>query len=151
MYFEQLYPKFTDYDIKYYMFELLKALDHCHSMGIMHRDLNPGNIMIDHENRKLRLIDFGQSDFYHPGKQYDTGVAARRFQAPELLVDYRMYDYSVDMWAFGCMFALLIFKEALFRSKNYYDRLGPIAEVLGTKELYEYLDKYNLRDRSLGR
>ncbi|CAG8824039.1 620_t:CDS:2, partial [Gigaspora rosea] len=29
--FKVLYPKFTDYDVRYYMFELLKALDYCHS------------------------------------------------------------------------------------------------------------------------
>ena len=37
--FKQLYPTFTDYDIRYYMYELLKALDFCHSKGIMHRDV----------------------------------------------------------------------------------------------------------------
>ena len=37
--FKQLYPTFTDFDIRYYMFELLKALDFCHSKGIMHRDV----------------------------------------------------------------------------------------------------------------
>jgi hypothetical protein len=32
-----LYPALTDLDIRYYIFELLKALHYCHSMGIMHR------------------------------------------------------------------------------------------------------------------
>ena len=35
--FRSLYPKFVDYDVRYYILELLKALDYCHSKGIMHR------------------------------------------------------------------------------------------------------------------
>ncbi len=35
--FKVLYPTLSDFDIRYYMFELLKALDYCHSNGIMHR------------------------------------------------------------------------------------------------------------------
>ncbi|GAB9467424.1 hypothetical protein Gpo141_00004769, partial [Globisporangium polare] len=34
--FKTLYPTLTDYDIRYYIFELLKALDFCHANGIMH-------------------------------------------------------------------------------------------------------------------
>lgn len=52
--FRSLYPKFNDFDVRYYIFELLKALDFCHSKGIMHRDVKPHNVMIDHENRKVR-------------------------------------------------------------------------------------------------
>jgi len=35
------------------MFELLKALDFSHSKGIMHRDVKPHNVMIDHEKRQV--------------------------------------------------------------------------------------------------
>jgi serine/threonine protein kinase len=40
----------------------LQALDFCHSKGIMHRDVKPHNIMIDHSQRKLRLIDWGLAE-----------------------------------------------------------------------------------------
>ena len=76
--FKTLYPKFTDHDVRYYILEVLKALDYCHSMGIMHRDVKPHNIMIDHEQRKLRLIDWGLAEFYHPGREYNVRVASRR-------------------------------------------------------------------------
>lgn len=39
--FKVLYPTLTDADLRFYLFELLKALDFCHSMGIMHRDVKP--------------------------------------------------------------------------------------------------------------
>ena len=59
-------------------------------MGIMHRDVKPHNVMIDHQQRKLRLIDWGLAEFYHPGQDYNVRVASRYFKGPELLVDYQV-------------------------------------------------------------
>nr|GAT49715.1 Pkinase-domain-containing protein [Mycena chlorophos] len=42
--FKVLYPRFTDLDVRYYMLELLKALDYCHSKGIMHRDVKVSEV-----------------------------------------------------------------------------------------------------------
>jgi serine/threonine protein kinase len=39
--------------VRFYIYELLKALDFCHSKGIMHRDVKPHNVMIDHEKKKV--------------------------------------------------------------------------------------------------
>lgn len=143
--FKQLYQTFTDFDIRYYTLETIKALDFCHSMGIMHRDVKPHNIMIDHENRKLRLIDWGLAEFYHPGQEYNVRVASRYFKGPELLLDYQMYDYSLDMWSLGCMFASMIFrKEPFFHGHDNYDQLVRISKVLGTDDLFEYIDKYQM-------
>ncbi|CAI9111290.1 OLC1v1011479C2 [Oldenlandia corymbosa var. corymbosa] len=143
--FKVLYPTLSDYDIRYYIYELLKALDYCHSQGIMHRDVKPHNVMIDHEQRKLRLIDWGLAEFYHPGKEYNVRVASRYFKGPELLVDLQDYDYSLDLWSLGCMFAGMIFrKEPFFYGHDNYDQLVKIAKVLGTDELNAYLNKYRL-------
>ncbi|KAK8074812.1 hypothetical protein PG997_009475 [Apiospora hydei] len=143
--FRSLYPKFNDIDVRYYIFELLKALDFCHSKGIMHRDVKPHNVMIDHENRKLRLIDWGLAEFYHPGTEYNVRVASRYFKGPELLVDFQEYDYSLDMWSLGAMFASMIFrKEPFFHGQSNSDQLVKIAKVLGTDDLFDYLDKYEI-------
>ncbi|ONM51107.1 CK2 protein kinase alpha 4 [Zea mays] len=194
--FKVLYPTLTDYDIRYYIYELLKvnshvvtsvfpsvyfegmlivckemitpALDYCHSQGIMHRDVKPHNVMIDHELRKLRLIDWGLAEFYHPGKEYNVRVASRYFKGPELLVDLQDYDYSLDMWSLGCMFAGMIFrKEPFFYGHDNHDQLVKIAkvdiqsiyllnasllviatsiyyQVLGTDGLNVYLNKYRI-------
>jgi len=143
--FKVLYPNLTDYDIRFYLFELLKALDFSHSQGIMHRDVKPHNIMIDHEKRQLRLIDWGLAEFYHAGKEYNVRVASRYFKGPELLVDLQDYDYALDLWSLGCVFAGMIFrKEPFFNGHDNYDQLVRIAKVLGTQELHAYLNKYRI-------
>ncbi|XP_044125275.1 casein kinase II subunit alpha' [Bufo gargarizans] len=129
--FKQLYQILTDYDIRYYMYELLKALDYCHSQGVMHRDVKPHNVMIDHQQKKLRLIDWGLAEFYHPAQEYNVRVASRYFKGPELLVDYQMYDYSLDMWSLGCMLASMIFrKEPFFHGQDNYDQVSTLPTLI---------------------
>jgi casein kinase II subunit alpha len=61
--FRTLYPRFSDYDVRFYVYELLKALDFCHSKGIMHRDVKPHNVMIDHEKRKVCYVSLVNEKF----------------------------------------------------------------------------------------
>lgn len=70
------------------MYEILKTLDYAHSKGIMHRDIKPTNIMIDHTNGKLRVIDWGMADFYIPYKMYGLRVSTRHYKAPEFLINF---------------------------------------------------------------
>jgi len=143
--FKVLYPTLTDMDVRYYMMELLKALDYAHANGIMHRDVKPHNVMIDHQKRQLRLIDWGLAEFYHKDQEYNVRVASRYFKGPELLVDMQDYDYALDLWSFGCMFAGIIFKrEPFFRGNDNKDQLVRIAKVLGSDLMDVWLDKYGL-------
>merc|ERR1719321_1439490 len=142
--FKTLYPTLTELDIRYYILEILKALDYCHSQGIMHRDVKPHNVMIDHDQRKLRLIDWGLAEFYHPSREYNVRVASRYYKGPELLVDLMTYDYSLDMWSLGCMMAGMIFrKEPFFQGQDNYDQLVKIVRVLGSDDFFTYMKKYN--------
>jgi casein kinase II subunit alpha len=53
-YYRDFYPTLTDYDVRFYMFQLLRAIEYTHSHNIFHRDIKPNNVMIDHEKKKVR-------------------------------------------------------------------------------------------------
>jgi casein kinase II subunit alpha len=136
----------SDADIRHYIFELLKALDYCHSQGIMHRDVKPRNVCIDLSERKLRLIDWGLAEFYHPEQNYGLKVSSLHYKAPEVLVGFSRYHYSFDVWSVGCILAGLIFKrQPFFNGEGSDDQLVRIVEVLGSDDLNRYLDKYRLK------
>ena len=57
---------------------------------------------------QLRLIDWGLAEFYHPGTELHIRVASRYYKGPELLVGYKHYDYSLDIWSVGCILAAMV-------------------------------------------
>lgn len=95
-------------EIRYYLFQLLKAVDFCHSVGIVHRDVKPRNIIVNPKTKQLKLIDWGLSEYYLPEKPYNVRVASRAYKGPELLVNYKTYDYSLDLWSIGCVFGSMV-------------------------------------------
>ncbi|KAJ3267510.1 Casein kinase II subunit alpha, partial [Borealophlyctis nickersoniae] len=143
---KELYPCLSYEDVRHYTYQLLLALDFVHSKGIIHRDVKPHNIMIDHSKRLLRLIDFGLADFYHPHRDYNLRVASRYYKPPEILLGYRRYDYSFDMWSFGCLLAGMIFRmEVLFRGDDDLDQLRCILQLLGGPDLRAYVRRYGMK------
>ncbi|CDO70134.1 hypothetical protein BN946_scf184783.g18 [Trametes cinnabarina] len=142
---KEVYYNLTEMEIKHYLFQLLTALDFVHSRGIIHRDVKPANIMFDRARRKLRLIDWGLAEFYHPGVELHIRVASRYFKGPELLVGYKHYDYALDIWSTGCIMAAMLFRrENFFRGRDNDDQLLKIIKVLGSDDFERYLAKYGL-------
>lgn len=58
------------------IFYYKQTLDQVHSRGIMHRDVKPGNIIVDPETQKIKLIDWGLAEFYLPNTSYNVRVFA---------------------------------------------------------------------------
>jgi len=143
--FMDYYKKISPLEVKYYVYKLLLALHHAHSKGIMHRDIKPHNVLINTEKRDIKLIDWGLAEFYIPDKEYHPKVASRFFKGPELLVKYPYYNYSLDIWSLGWLFAGIVFqKEPFLKGEDDNDQLLQIVKILGTQSMESYLHKYNI-------
>lgn len=142
---KKIFSNFELDDVKHYLYNALKGLNYAHSRGIMHRDIKPHNILINPDTKEVKIADWGLAEYYMPEREYSPKVAALFYKAPELLLDYPFYDYSVDIWALGCVLAELIFQKLpIFNGKSLGDQLLKITKVLGTKKLYEYAEEYKI-------
>lgn len=86
--------------------QLLLALRHIHSKGVVHCDIKLENSLLDATDT-LKVIDFGLSRFVPPGGVPGGLCGTRRYCAPELLGGQN-YGTAVDIWAFGvCVYVMI--------------------------------------------
>ena len=91
----------------------------------MHRDVKFDNVLIDLDKRKLVLADFGLGGFYFHNTSIPGNANSKFYKPPEVLLHMRKYDYSVDMWALGTMFASMIF----LNSEDHFFRRSRKSEI----------------------
>lgn len=60
---------FSEIEVAYIIRKLFTALNHMHSLNIIHRDVKPENIMINEENLELKMLDFGLSRDFGDGNR----------------------------------------------------------------------------------
>lgn len=133
----------TKEDLKRYILQILIGLSHAHSMGIIHRDIKPGNVLMNHETKLVTIVDWGLADFYLPHKKFNVRVASRYFKGPELMLNNHYYDYSLDIWSVGCMLAGMVFeKEPFFRGLDNDDQMVRIAKTIGIEDVEAYCHKF---------
>ncbi|KAI0250576.1 kinase-like domain-containing protein [Lactifluus subvellereus] len=107
--------------VRFYMAELLLAIEHVHAHNIIHRDLKPENVFIDTDGH-LVLGDFGiawefQRDSTSDARFTRGRVGTPAFSSPEVLSGDD-YGFEADLWAFGViMYEMLSGREA-FRSNT---------------------------------
>lgn len=127
------------------MRRVLAGIAYAHSRGIVHRDIKPQNIIVSADKKECKIIDWGLAEFYIPHTEYNVKVASRFYKAPELLVDYTYYDFSLDMWSFGCILAEYFTKKTpFFCGKDNFDQLFVISDVLGKYDFQSYIRKYQI-------
>ncbi|VDO01569.1 unnamed protein product [Rodentolepis nana] len=132
-------------EIPIYMRQLMNAICACHEMKLIHRDIRPDTVLIDRNQRLLRLTDFGKSVIYVPEEPYSIDHNEIYYEAPELLLENVKYDFSVDMWAFGCLFAALVLRDnLLFYEVTVTDKLLRIIDFLGIEGLKAYASRRQL-------
>ncbi|OAO16009.1 mitogen-activated protein kinase [Blastocystis sp. ATCC 50177/Nand II] len=117
--------------IQFFLFQLLKALKFLHSAKVLHRDLKPSNILVN-SNCCLAICDFGLARGLAGSHSMMTEyVVTRWYRAPELLCENSTYDWEVDIWSLGCIFAELLGRQPLLQGKNPYDQLKLVIKLLG--------------------
>lgn len=93
----QLIFQYIDCDLKKYMegnvltqdraktiiYQLLLALDYCHSNRVIHRDLKPQNVLINKSDLRIKLADFGLARaYYYPIREYTHEIITLWYRAP---------------------------------------------------------------------
>ena len=122
--------------IKYFLYQILCGLKYIHSANVLHRDLKPSNLLIN-QDCELKIGDFGMarglSSCPEDHSTFMTEyVATRWYRAPELMLSFSEYTFSIDMWSVGCIFAEMLARRHLFPGKNYLNQLQLILSVVGT-------------------
>ncbi|KAK2968447.1 hypothetical protein RJ640_004453, partial [Escallonia rubra] len=129
------YPglKFTEPQVKCYMQQLISGLDHCHSRGVLHRDIKGSNLLIDN-NGILKIADFGLASFFdpHQSQPLTSRVVTLWYRPPELLLGATYYSTAVDLWSSGCILAELYAGKPIMPGRTEVEQLHKIFKLCGS-------------------
>jgi len=132
--------------------DLFEALCHCHSNGILHRDLKPGNLLVSPKG-VIQLCDFGLARPYDEAKDTatgavnnDKGLCTLYYRPPEVLLGGAAEHPSVDSWSAGVLLAELVTGRPLLPGRNVLDQLSLVYNHLGTPKIEEWPSVTSLPD-----
>ncbi|KAK3014460.1 hypothetical protein RJ639_008180 [Escallonia herrerae] len=97
---------FTEQEAVAVMVPLMKAIAHCHSLCVAHRDVKPDNVLFD-ERGCLKLADFGSAGWFREGEGMVGVVGTPYYVAPEVVAG-REYGEKVDVWSAGVVLYVML-------------------------------------------
>jgi eukaryotic-like serine/threonine-protein kinase len=108
--------------------EVCRALGHAHSLGVIHRDVKPENVMI-RKDGLIKLMDFGIAQVLDFQRMTVTGqlLGSPAYMAPEI-IEGKQLDFRTDVFSVGIMLYLLATGELPFAGKNPHEVLRRISE-----------------------
>lgn len=128
------------------MRQVLEGLKYLHHLGIIHRDIKPANILIDYYTVRIKICDFGlartlpfRSAAVKTVSPITEYINTRWYRAPEVTLSNGQYGIEQDVWAAGCTFVDLIFRQPIFPGKSCLKQLSLIIDCLGSPEKPEEL------------
>ncbi|KAK0459090.1 kinase-like domain-containing protein [Desarmillaria tabescens] len=131
----------TDAHFQSFLYQTLCGLKYIHSANVLHRDLKPGNLLVN-ADCELKICDFGLARGYTPGGGTSKAagnqgfmteyVATRWYRAPEIMLSFANYTTAIDVWSVGCILAELLGGKPIFKGRDYVDQLNQILHYLGT-------------------
>lgn len=113
--------------------QILLGIKFYHSLGVLHCDLKPENIMLTEDKAYVKIIDFGSGCFIN--KKAFTYIQSRYYRAPEVILQIG-YDMKIDMWSLGCIIAEIVMGKPIFTGRDEIDQFLAMMEVLGMPPSY---------------
>jgi len=108
----------TEVDTRFYVAEIVLAVEQLHKMGIIYRDLKPENVLLDKDGH-IKLTDFGfakQMKNISQDRAY-TNCGTPGYCAPEVMLDAG-HTYKADIWSIGILICELIGGFTPFQNKD---------------------------------
>ncbi|KAI3361288.1 hypothetical protein L3Q82_013471 [Scortum barcoo] len=93
---------------------MCEGLLHLHSKDIVHQDLKPENIMVEHNTNRAVIIDLGLAKFFRHGLNSAIDMGNEAYSAPEVLQIGSQRDQRSDVWAMGKIIAELCARVRLY-------------------------------------
>ncbi|KYQ88168.1 putative protein serine/threonine kinase [Tieghemostelium lacteum] len=107
---------FSETQVRFYIAELVLALEHLHDLNVIHRDLKPENILIDSQGHCV-LTDFGLAKEQVTDDSTGSMCGTLEYTSPEM-IQGKNYGKAVDWWAIGILMYDMLIGKPPFESKN---------------------------------